>query len=258
MTNDRIVLVNTCDCSGNIPILKPCVPEPGSNCILPFDCSKNPQMGWQPTWVCKSSKLTPEPCVAVGGCTSLDAAAAYRRIQNQSRMPSSQFTGSIKSITVSSSILNFKGSEKNKIAMSSRVWGNPYYLRNQSDRVTPSRSGEFVAINNQNDPIKYINVPSRGNSTKSTITANRPGAMTPGGEGVDVKHGSYNRYLAKKKGIILSQPSVTVTRTAPLPLLSYRRQKYNDRIYAFNSSGMNNYIYKFSPISLSSDCNNCN
>ena len=46
----------------------------------------------------------------------------------------------------------------------------------------------------------FINVPTRGNSTRSTITGNKPGAMTPGGYGVDVKHGSYARYLGKLKG----------------------------------------------------------
>tara|TARA_Y100000768_G_C23986749_1_gene689362 strand:+ start:4313 stop:4789 length:477 start_codon:yes stop_codon:yes gene_type:complete len=48
--------------------------------------------------------------------------------------------------------------------------------------------------------ISLANVPTRGNSTRSTITSLKPGATTPGGEGVDVKHGSYARYLALKKG----------------------------------------------------------
>ena len=43
------------------------------------------------------------------------------------------------------------------------------------------------------------NVPSRGNSTISTITRHRPGAGSAPGLGVDVKHGSYDRYLLKKK-----------------------------------------------------------
>ena len=32
-----------------------------------------------------------------------------------------------------------------------------------------------------------------------TLTANRPGAMSAPGIGVDIKNGNYNRYLAKKK-----------------------------------------------------------
>ena len=39
-----------------------------------------------------------------------------------------------------------------------------------------------------------------GNSTKSTITRLRPGALSPGGAGVDIKHNSYARYLARIKG----------------------------------------------------------
>lgn len=39
-----------------------------------------------------------------------------------------------------------------------------------------------------------------GNSTKHTITRLRPGALSPGGAGVDIKHNSYARYLARLKG----------------------------------------------------------
>ena len=37
-------------------------------------------------------------------------------------------------------------------------------------------------------------------STKRTITSSRPGAMSPGGVGVDIKHNSYDRYLNRLKG----------------------------------------------------------
>lgn len=40
----------------------------------------------------------------------------------------------------------------------------------------------------------------RGNSTKRTITRLQPGALSPGGIGVDIKHNSYARYLNKIKG----------------------------------------------------------
>ena len=39
-----------------------------------------------------------------------------------------------------------------------------------------------------------------GNSLKRTITRLRPGALSPGGAGVDIKHNSYYRYLARLKG----------------------------------------------------------
>ena len=37
-------------------------------------------------------------------------------------------------------------------------------------------------------------------STKHTITRLRPGALSPGGSGVDIKHNSYERYLNRLKG----------------------------------------------------------
>jgi hypothetical protein len=39
-----------------------------------------------------------------------------------------------------------------------------------------------------------------GNSTKRSLVRNRPGAMSPGGVGVDIKHNSYERYLNRLKG----------------------------------------------------------
>ena len=45
------------------------------------------------------------------------------------------------------------------------------------------------------------NVPSHGaNSTKTSITRMRPGSCSAAGQGVDIKHGSYARYLARIKG----------------------------------------------------------
>ena len=48
--------------------------------------------------------------------------------------------------------------------------------------------------------IQRVIVPSHGSSTKRTLTRARPGACSAGGAGVDVKHGSYDRYLARLKG----------------------------------------------------------
>jgi hypothetical protein len=39
-----------------------------------------------------------------------------------------------------------------------------------------------------------------GNSTRSAITRCRPGALSPGGIGCDIKHNSYDRYLNRLKG----------------------------------------------------------
>ena len=44
--------------------------------------------------------------------------------------------------------------------------------------------------------IQKVTVPTRGNSLRSSITRfDRPGCSSPGGAGVDIKHGSYQRYL---------------------------------------------------------------
>ena len=39
-----------------------------------------------------------------------------------------------------------------------------------------------------------------GNSTRSAITRCRPGALSPGGVGCDIKHNSYDRYVNRLKG----------------------------------------------------------
>ena len=61
-----------------------------------------------------------------------------------------------------------------------------------SDRAFPSRFNKMMKVN----------VPSHGNSTKTSLTRHRPGAGAGGKQdGVDLKHNSYHRYLLKKKGL---------------------------------------------------------
>ena len=255
------VIVNLCQCSSNIPPYKPCHPQIGSNCIQSYKCA------------------TSDPLTNISfGCTSFDNVAIERRIQNQSRMFESVYKDALKDITVAQDRLSFKGTVQNFENMSSRVWGNPNYLRNQSDRSTPSRSGAFIN-HSQRQPAfgvnvgvpqlnipGYVNVPSRGNSTRSTITGNRPGAMTPGGQGVDVKHGSYDRYLARKKGTILTKPSVNVTSTPALPIagknnmFGYRRgfRDSPKTTKVVDSASINNMVYKFTPVNLNITSNKQN
>ncbi len=78
-----------------------------------------------------------------------------------------------------------------------------------SDRFSPS--------------IGKFNVPTGGNSTRRTKTALRPGAMNPGGKGVDVKHNSYARYLAKKKGYMLTKPAEDIQ----MPYRGNKQRTYN-------------------------------
>lgn len=60
----------------------------------------------------------------------------------------------------------------------------------QSDQAEPSVARETV-------PRGQAGTLSRRHSS---VTANLPGAITPGGVGVDIKHNSYARYLTRLKG----------------------------------------------------------
>ena len=262
MATTMPVMTNLCDCSVNgLKFWSPCTPQIGSSCIQTYNCQKLKYPLYDISY----------------GCTSFDSVAIERRIQNQSRMPADQFKDALKDVTVAQGRLKFKGSSEDFISMSSRVWGNPNYLRNQSDRSTPSRSGAWTSPGNRNPAFGmsvggakvnisgYVNVPTRGNSTRSTITGNRPGAMTPGGQGVDVKHGSYDRYLSKKKGAILTKPQVSVTTTPPLPItgknnMFFYRRGFRDNPTpnkVYDSASINNMVYKFTPVSLNINKQNC-
>ena len=93
-------------------------------------------------------------------------------------------------------------------------------LNQMSDRALPANL----------NISKITVVPSHGNSTRSSITRDRPGSMRPGGKGVDIKHGSYARYLArlKGKGPLRTQ---TVTKTPAL---------YGAKIKAYGIVGSSN------------------
>jgi len=105
-----------------------------------------------------------------------------KRIENTVRVPSSEYT-------MNKSALNVYTPPKSQFA---------YVNWNQmSDRAVPG--------------VTHSNVPSHGNSTKNSLTRLRPGSMSAGGsKGVDMKHGSYDRYLARLKG-------KSVLRTSPNP-----------------------------------------
>jgi hypothetical protein len=93
-----------------------------------------------------------------------------------------------------------------------RVDGSDYTMNKGALNVftKPVATYNNVNWNQQSDRaipgIVHRNVPSRGNSTRTSITRMRPGSMSapsssiPGSKGVDMKHGSYDRYLAKLKG----------------------------------------------------------
>lgn len=109
--------------------------------------------------------------------TSQNPATQYQRqklIQNTVRVPSSLYTMNLGSL---SSYQQAK-SDTYKVC-----WNQ------MSDRVNPSYQKYVVASGTTYG----------GNSTKRSITRLRPGAMSPGGYGVDIKHNSYDRHLNRLK-----------------------------------------------------------
>ena len=101
---------------------------------------------------------------------------------------------------------------------SNSIWGNPYNLRNQSDRPEPA--GNNRIINN------------------SRQANNKPGQGYSGGKGVDVKHGSYDRYLAK-----LRRKTIQGT-----------LNDLHDKVNQNHSINNKNYIFNI----LKTNCNICN
>ena len=101
-------------------------------------------------------------------------------IQNQVRVSESQLLDVKGALTIGADYLDKPVNSTN------------YPFKNMSDRR------EAHGIRNA-DGMLYTNVPTRGNSVRSSVTSNKPGSTAPGGKGVDVKHGSYARYLGKLK-----------------------------------------------------------
>ena len=114
--------------------------------------------------------------------------ANQRVMQKQVRAPASQYADSLASMSVRGSFVG--PNNNNPLPENAGVNWNQ-----SSDRARPA--------------FMKLCVPSRGNSTKYSITRCRPGSSATGGVGVDVKHNSYARYLNRKKaGAIRQKPKV--------------------------------------------------
>ena len=123
--------------------------------------------GNQPEWRVFSNR-----CNGCSGGFASSADATQRRIQNTVRVSQSEYLENLAGLNVYAKPLAKYG----------------FVNWNQgSDRAEP---GHVVR-----------NVPSHGaNSTKTSVTRMRPGSCSAAGQGVDIKHGSYARYLARIKG----------------------------------------------------------
>jgi len=120
-----------------------------------------------------------------------DPASQYQRqkiIQNTVRVQSSLFTMNLGAL----SVYERPDSEYRLVDISGSTYVvSPGVNWNQmSDRRQP-----HIQVVKTGAGTGY-----HSSSTKRTITANRPGAMSPGGAGVDIKHNSYDRYLNRLKG----------------------------------------------------------
>ena len=137
---------------------------------------------------CDYSGLTGTSCIYCSGDDNIVAKSTItqKRIWKQVRAASSTYAMNISAFNGGAAILA-SGSNVN--------WNQ------MSDRVVASVQPEISH--------------TRGNSLRATLTSDRPGASTPGGKGVDVKHDSYARYLNRKKAGIL-KTQTTNSASAPL------------------------------------------
>lgn len=86
-----------------------------------------------------------------------------------------------------------------------------------SDRAKPSHQQTKVA--------------TRASSTRHSITRLRPGALSPGGFGVDIKHNSYERRLNKLKGkSVLRRGVIPPNYGAPIPFFDRAFPIYGGKI----------------------------
>jgi hypothetical protein len=137
-----------------------------------------------------------------------------------------------------------KNEEQEKKIQQQRIWGTvrvptSLYL---SEKTALNVVGTRGLNNRDNTPLSKYNLvnwnqssdrnkpsmlmtsfPSGGNSTKTTKTSIKPGAGI-GGNGVDIKHGSYARYLARKKG----------SNNSHYPIVEDNPPKYGNKDRSYN------------------------
>lgn len=128
--------------------------------------------------------------------TTNTPASQYQRqklIQKTVRVPSSIYTMNLASLST----------YQQAIPQTHNVCWNQ-----MSDRIVPHIQNNIVASGGQ-----YTT-----SSTKHSITRMRPGSMSPGGKGVDIKHNSYDRRLNRLKGkAVLRRGIIPPDYGAPIP-----------------------------------------
>jgi len=120
-----------------------------------------------------------------------DPASQYQRqklIQNTVRVKSSLYMMNLAALSSYQRPLSVP--QLVEQAGSQYVVPSKTYWNQMSDRAKPSVQNSKVASGST----------YHSSSTRHSITRHRPGALSPGGIGVDIKHNSYERYLLKLKG----------------------------------------------------------
>lgn len=148
---------------------------------------------------CSGSEIYPLPaqCQTCGWLNTATASeivqireqtneAEQRRIWNTARLPASLYTMNL-------GAMNVIGNSNNQPLAQ---YGNVNWNQ-MSDRAVPG--------------IINVNVPRQR-------TRAIPGKLSAAGSGVDVKHDSYARYLARKKGHLLKQKGSPITPASPTPM----------------------------------------
>jgi hypothetical protein len=133
-------------------------------------------------------------CETCNNLTAAYANSTQQKIWNTVRVPSSEYTMNLGALHVYTPA---------NVAYQGVNWNQG------SDRALPAQV--------------HVNVPSHGSSTHQSITRMRPGSTSAGGKGVDVKHGSYDRYLARLKGRSVLR---TQSQSTPTPLAGNKTKKY--------------------------------
>jgi hypothetical protein len=153
-------------------------------CNQCLDASAN-----EPEWFVYSNR-----CNGCSGGFAASADATQRRIQNTVRVSQSEYLENLAGLNVYVAPIAKYGLVN---------WNQG------SDRAEPGKV--------------MRNVPSyNASSTKTSITRMRPGSCSAAGQGVDIKHGSYARYLARIKG---RGPYRTQTQTVA-PVEGNKTKKY--------------------------------
>jgi len=148
-----------------------------TNCWLPYFTVPNPVIGYRACSKCQSGTDAPEYDITDTAIPYVADIPTQKRIQNTVRVDASEYIMNKGALNVyTKPVATYQNVNWNQM----------------SDRAVPG--------------VVHRNVPSFGSSTHSSITRMRPGSMSAastnqqGSKGVDMKHGSYDRYLAKLKG----------------------------------------------------------